>query len=258
MGVIAGSAMDCALLFDALSASAPLAANLSGKIQDLKIGVIRHFFTDGVPISPVATHHIDAAVHVFRDAGAIIEEVHCAPLQAWNATGMTILLSEAFAVHAPMLREHLDDCGHTFADAVLLGATVSAEDYQEALEQHITLTASLDACMQDYDLLIAPIQAGEAPFLADLSPWGFLQRPSYGIPFNLSDMPALSLCCGFGPNGLPLALQLISARGNDAQVLDAAYGFQMRTDWHIRHRQPPPYASTALPFSATYSAPSFS
>jgi Asp-tRNA(Asn)/Glu-tRNA(Gln) amidotransferase A subunit family amidase len=149
---------------------------------------------------------------------------------------MTILLAEAFALHAPMLRDCLDDCGHSFADAVLLGATISKETYQAALEQRIALTASLDACMQDDDLLIAPIQAGEAPFLSDLSPWGFLQRPSYGIPFNLSNMPALSLCCGYGPNGLPLALQLIAARGNDVQVLDAAYGFQMRTDWHIRHR----------------------
>ena len=257
MGVIAESAMDCALLFDALNAdpSTSLAANLSGALQGLKIGVIRHFFTDGLPISTAATQYIDAAIAVFEDAGAIVEAVDCASLQAWNAVGMTILLAEAFALYAPALRDHLDAFGDTFADAVLLGAALDADAYQRATAQRAALTASMDALAKDYDLLVAPIQAGEAPYLTDLSPWGFLQRPSYGIPFNLADMPALSLCCGFGPNGLPLALQLVCARGNEAQVLDAAHGFQMRTDWHLRHRQPPPYASTAASRSAPRSAP---
>jgi aspartyl-tRNA(Asn)/glutamyl-tRNA(Gln) amidotransferase subunit A len=42
------------------------------------------------------------------------------------------------------------------------------------------------------------------------------------MPFNLTGMPALTLPCGSGRNGLPIGLQIAGARGADWRVLNAA------------------------------------
>jgi aspartyl-tRNA(Asn)/glutamyl-tRNA(Gln) amidotransferase subunit A len=42
------------------------------------------------------------------------------------------------------------------------------------------------------------------------------------LPFNLTGMPAVSVPCGRTRSGLPVALQLAGASGDDAKLLAAA------------------------------------
>ena len=243
LGVIAGSVEDCAMLFLALVEPAVQRAvgvdisgypQLDAEVRGLRIGVVRNFFDDEPSVNTDCRAAVDAARMIFEDAGYTLTEVSLPPLAQWHAAGMVILLAEAFALHEYWLRTRIDLYGRSFSDAVLLGAAISAADYVHAVQMRRALTVDLDATMGKCDLLLAPIQAGEAPLLGALSQWGFLQRPSYGLPFNLSDNPALSLCCGFGKTGLPLAMQLIGRRGSEGSVLRAGYAYQRRTDWHRR------------------------
>ena len=83
-------------------------------------------------------------------------------------------------------------------------------------------------------LSLAAIQPGEAAPLDEISKWGFIERPSLGIPFNVSDHPALSLCCGFGRLGLPLAFQLVGRRADEMLLLRAGHAYEASTPWHSR------------------------
>src|SRR6185503_19370387 len=80
------------------------------------------------------------------------------------------------------------------------------------------------ACAQ-YDYVLAPTMAVE-PYAAE-APWppGGTQHNPFCFPFNLSEQPALSVCCGLTGNGLPVGLQIIGQRFDDAGVLrvGAAY-----------------------------------
>jgi len=68
---------------------------------------------------------------------------------------------------------------------------------------------------------------GIEPFAAELpwSPDGSQHNP-FCFPFNLSEQPALSLCCGFTRGGLPVGLQIVGKRFDDAGVLRVARAFE--------------------------------
>jgi aspartyl-tRNA(Asn)/glutamyl-tRNA(Gln) amidotransferase subunit A len=54
----------------------------------------------------------------------------------------------------------------------------------------------------------------------------------YTIPANLAGIPALSVPCGFGDNGMPVGLQLLGPPFGDETILGAAMTFQDRTRFH--------------------------
>ena len=46
------------------------------------------------------------------------------------------------------------------------------------------------------------------------------------VPVNLAGLPALSMPCGVGEDGLPIGLQIIGPAFGDAKVLQAAYTYE--------------------------------
>ncbi|HEV3481158.1 MAG TPA: amidase family protein, partial [Candidatus Acidoferrales bacterium] len=54
-------------------------------------------------------------------------------------------------------------------------------------------------------------------------------------PANLTGCPAISIPCGFTPQGLPVGLQLIGPRWCEARLLSIALAYEQATDWHSRH-----------------------
>jgi aspartyl-tRNA(Asn)/glutamyl-tRNA(Gln) amidotransferase subunit A len=99
---------------------------------------------------------------------------------------------------------------------------------------------ALDGC----DILVAPTMPTAAPRIPEQTMEqssgsnalnGFdLYRP-YLVPFALAGVPALSLCCGFAENGLPVAVQLASKPYMDELVLRVAHAYQTATEWHTHY-----------------------
>ena len=56
-------------------------------------------------------------------------------------------------------------------------------------------------------------------------------HPSYALPFNLTGQPALSLCCGFGDEGLPLAIQLAARPSDELTLLRVGHAYETATTW---------------------------
>ena len=56
-------------------------------------------------------------------------------------------------------------------------------------------------------------------------------------PFNTSGHPAVSVPCGFTPEGLPLAIQLAGDNFDETVILRVADAYQRATKWH--NRRPP-------------------
>jgi aspartyl-tRNA(Asn)/glutamyl-tRNA(Gln) amidotransferase subunit A len=53
----------------------------------------------------------------------------------------------------------------------------------------------------------------------------------FTFPFNLTGQPAATVPCGFSSDGLPIGLQIVGRRLDDATVLRAAAAFEAARPW---------------------------
>jgi len=249
VGPMAWTVEDCALLLQALAGHDALdptcsdrpvpdySADLSSGVKGMKIGVVRHFFETDSPVTATTLLAIEDALDTFRRLGAELRTIALSPLSDWKAAGYLIMLSEAYAVHEPWLRTQPEKYGELMRDQLSLGALISAADYIQAQRRRRELSAEMDEATADIDLLVCAVQSGEATRIDAVPKWRSIEMPSHTIPFSVTGYPALSLCCGYGNGGLPLAIQLISRPFEEARLLRAGHAYEQATAW--RTQRPP-------------------
>ena len=254
-GPMAWTVRDCALLLqamaghdplDAASADRPVAnftADLDTGVKGLRIGVIRHFHEVDNPVSPATQQGIVDALAIFRSQGAEIRDVTLSPMMDYNAPGWVILTAEAYAVHEPWLKERFNDYGELLRDRLALGALLSATDYVQALRRRRVLCLEMRDAMAGLDILITASAPAEAPKITEVPKWAMLEKPNFTMPFNLTGLPALSVCTGYGAGGLPVSMQIVGKPFAEATVFRAGHAYESVTEW----RSMRPTLSTTLP-----------
>jgi aspartyl-tRNA(Asn)/glutamyl-tRNA(Gln) amidotransferase subunit A len=61
----------------------------------------------------------------------------------------------------------------------------------------------------------------------------FLTR--YTIPFNVTGLPDMSICCGFSSGGLPIGMQIVAPPFREDVVFQVAEAYERATEWHKRN-----------------------
>mgnify|MGYP003704670391 CR=1 FL=1 len=56
----------------------------------------------------------------------------------------------------------------------------------------------------------------------------------FTVSANLAGLPGISVPCGFSSERLPIGLQLLGRRFDEATLLRAADAYERRTEWHGR------------------------
>ena len=97
------------------------------------------------------------------------------------------------------------------------GQKTLAVDYNRAVDWRGVLDSGLDQLFERYDAIITPATTGEAP--AGLDSTG---SPAFCALWTYCGTPAVTLPLMEGPNGLPVGVQLIGRRGDDARLLRTA------------------------------------
>ena len=245
-GPMAWTAEDCALLLqgfaghdpaDPASANRPVAdftAELRKGAKGLRIGVIRHFFETDHRASDATRAGIDAAMDFFRKEGAEVRDITLSPAADYHAVGYPIMITEAFALHAPWLRERFMDYGELFRDRVALAATVSGPTMVQTARRRRVLCQEMAAAMEDLDIVVSAAAQGEAPRIADVTKWANMEKPSFTMPFNVTGFPAISVCTGFGEGGLPISMQLVGKPFTEPTVFRAAHAYESAMPWRGR------------------------
>ncbi|MFO1079730.1 MAG: amidase [Reyranellaceae bacterium] len=205
-------------------------------IAGLRIALARSWYTDG--IAPEAGKGIDEAVRVLRDLGAVVEEAVFPDIRDYHICGRVIITAEAHAIHRREVIETPEKFGYTTRRRFQLGAFLTAEQYLSALRFRRQLQLDTRAAMRGYDLLLTANQWGAPePFEEPQAIFHFLGKPSLSMPFNVTGQPAMTVCCGFGSDGFPLAFQLAGRPFDEASVFAAGAAYERATPW--RSRRPP-------------------
>ncbi len=111
---------------------------------------------------------------------------------------------------------------------------ISASDFILAQRIRGILQKKMDEIFDGVDVLVStslPVTASKLE--ANLDVALSFADPIGGIG-NVCGLPAISVPCGFGKDGLPIGLQFIGRVLDDAKVVQAARLYQGRTSWHTQ------------------------
>ncbi|WP_130869121.1 Asp-tRNA(Asn)/Glu-tRNA(Gln) amidotransferase subunit GatA [Intestinimonas massiliensis (ex Afouda et al. 2020)] len=268
MGPIARSAADCAAVLDVMmgkdfrdstSLDAPaggLLASLTGDLRGKKIGLPADCFGEG--LDSEVRSAVLAAAQVLKARGATVEEFSL-PVMEYVVPAYYIIacaeassnLSRFDGVKYGWRAQDYEDLGELYTKTrtqgfgtevkrrILLGTFVLSSGYydayyKKALQTKAVIKAAFDQAFTKYDLLLTPVAPTTAPRLGESlsDPLKMYLSDIYTVSVNLAGLPGLSMPCGFDAKGMPIGAQLIGPALGDAAVLDAAYGFQLDTDYH--------------------------
>ncbi len=244
-GPLCRSVADAALLLDALTAGGARAPGGNGGcltklrqgVQGLRIGLPRQYFFDR--IQPDVRLGVLEAAKRFQGLGAMLREVDLKGMEATARLAADITGAEAFAYHERWLTRRPGDYGPDVRSRLRQSASLPAGTYIRALCEKAAYAERLEKIFEKVDLLLAPALPVTAPVIGQkrvrLGPGEQDVRDallSLTRPANLAGLPALSLPCGFAADGLPIGLQLIGRRHDEATILRAAYAYEQSTPWH--------------------------
>ena len=74
-----------------------------------------------------------------------------------------------------------------------------------------------DDFMQDFDILLTPSAPGIAP-----SGLAWTGDAIFNLLWTALHVPCVTIPAGTGPEGMPLGIQVVATRNNDARCLQAA------------------------------------
>ena len=219
---------------DPASANMPVGdyvSGLEGGVSGLRIGIPRAFFADAVGVSPEVIAGIDRVADALRAAGAVVEDVTLPDYALFNACGRVIMMSEAFAIHEKDLQTRILDFGRITMQRFVLGATVTAADYVQALRLRRELTDAVNDVLGKYDVLLTASALAAAPRFEDVPDAMTAAGPMQTMPFNVTGHPALSVPMGLDAQGMPLGLQIVGRPFDEATTLRVGRAVEILSGW---------------------------
>ena len=228
VGPLGACVEDCALTMNAIAEKTegedfnlPALPNLSGN----RVGVPKNFFFERVAADVASA--VIAKVDAMKSQGATVVELEVPNLDDINRASLVVQMAEASAVYA-----NCDNPTLFSANAWNLldsGKRIAGHEYVNAQRLRSIYMREFDALWEKIDVLATPATPITAPLLSE-------SRIRIGTEeeevrsastrlvraMNYLGLPALSIPCGTGANGMPVGLQLIGAARTEPTLLQIA------------------------------------
>lgn len=218
-------------------------ANLKKGVKGLKIAYSPNL--GYVDVNPEVDAAVAEAARVFESLGAEVVRVDPGFSDPLAAFGHLFYGGAANAMRdlGPKKRALMDP---ELVKVSEKAARLSMLDYMGAVNESMALRERMATFHQKYDLLLTPSIPITAFKTGREIPedWPSTRWPTwtpFTYPFNMTGQPGLSVPCGFDKGGLPISLQLVGARFNDALLLQAGYAYQQSAP--LTELRPPLFTS---------------
>jgi aspartyl-tRNA(Asn)/glutamyl-tRNA(Gln) amidotransferase subunit A len=240
LGPITRTVADAALLLDVLagfdsrdrlsvpSPAASFAAELEVPLRPLRIAFSRDL--GYAVVEPEVASCVARAASSFERMGHSVDEVELGLDDPWWIE-RELWISMFAALH-PIEPERRAQVSPGLVRLVDRAAERDSRAVGIALNARSSLTLAIEQRLAGYDLLLCPTLPCTAFPLGDDQPASVGGRPfddlgwtQFCYPFNITGQPAASVPCGFA-GGLPVGLQIVGRRLDDALVLRAAAAYE--------------------------------
>ncbi len=229
-------------------------------IKSLKIGLPKEYFGEG--IDPEVRVAVERAISEFKGLGAEFKEVSLPHTKygipvyyiitpsevssnlarfdgikyGYSATG------ENNALDLSLLDVYQKSRGEGFGPEakrrIMLGTYALSAGYFDAYylqaqKVRTIIKKEMDGVLNDVDCLLTPTAPHVAFKIGQQAddPLQMYLEDIFVTGASLAGLPALSIPCGFS-QGMPIGLQLIGKRFDEATILKAGHNYQQATDWH--------------------------
>jgi amidase len=232
LSVIAGPDAACPISITEPGSS--LAGNLDRDFRGVRVAWFRNL--GGVPFDRRILQAVNAQRRVFEDLGCVVEEAE--PDFSGADEAFHTLRAWGFVANlGDLAKQHSDQIKETILWEVDRGSNLTASDLARAEALHTALWQRMRLFLEKYDYFILPTTQVppfdvNQPYVTEiegtrLETYIDWMKSCYWI--SILETPAISVPCGFTPEGLPVGIQIVGRHRDEWSVLQMAHAFESVT-----------------------------
>ncbi len=205
--------------------------DLQRGLRGAGIGIPTTFYSEHVEEEVQA--RVKEAAEVFVSLGAEVREVEIPNLVDTLHAQRLILAAEAYAVHEERLENDPESFGEEVSERLVEGERPRAYRYANARRRGMFATEEFDCALHGIDALLTPTlpitatEIGQREVsIGDYEETVRSALTRFTGPTDLTGHPSLSVPCGTTASGLPVGLQLIARRFDEAALYRFGYAYE--------------------------------
>ena len=233
---------------------------LKNSVKGLKIGVPKEFFGEG--INKEVKESLEKAMQIYKEMGAIVEEISLDVAQYSLATYYIIACAEASSnlgrfdgiryghrakdfknIRELFVKSRSEGFGPEVKRRIILGTYVLSSGYYDAYykkaQQVRTLvTNEFNKAFEKYDVILIPTSPTVAFDIGSktTNPLEMYLSDICTVSVNIAGLPGISIPCGVDSAGMPIGMQLIGNKFCEETILNAAYTFEQKTKFRENYK----------------------
>jgi len=257
-GIFTKTVRDCALVLrviaghdhkDSLSSEEKVpdySRSIGNKVKGLKIGILRGYIEEN--ISDEVKKAFEEAVKLLQSLGMKKEDVSIPHMDLIPAVQTATSRVENASSLVNYLRSRPRDFSPSLLYRHIQALMIPASTYVTAQRVRRIICQEFENALEKLDVIVTPTTPTPAPTIEECEQ-GFTNvngkrvslqtlSGSFGttctIPFNVTGLPAISVCCGFSSSGLPIGLQIVGGAFQEGMVFQVAHAYEQSAKWYER------------------------
>ena len=233
---------------------------LKNDVKGLKIGVPKEFLAEGT--QPEVKKKIEEAIQIYKELGAVVEEISLDVAKYSLATYYIIACAEASSnlgrfdgirygyrakdykdLNELFVKSRSEGFGDEVKRRIMLGTYVLSSGYYDAYYKKAQKVRSLvmnefNKAFQKYDVLLTPTSPTVAFKIGEKTsnPLEMYLSDICTVSVNIAGLPGISIPCGVDSNNMPIGMQLIGNKFQEETILNAAYTFEQKLKFREKYK----------------------